>query len=138
DDEARCREPVEREQRRHDAERAADQHGAQIVEACADDRERDTRRGGRERREADRVEVDAPVDVHLVTAGEPLDDRRCSSRDGARSTIAATLTATNACCSRREAARAASRQGTARSSTTAPSTTTAACAPPPRRGPASW
>ena len=58
DDEAGCRKPVQREERRHHAEGAADEHRARVVEARPDQRERNTCRRCGERGEADCVEME--------------------------------------------------------------------------------
>ena len=74
---------MQREQRAHDAERAADEHGPHVVEAGADGGERDAGRRCGERRETHRVEVHLAVDLHLVRAGQPDDESWNSCRDGA-------------------------------------------------------
>ena len=81
DDEAGRCEPVQREQRRHHAEGAADEHRARVVEARADDRQRNTccRRG--EGGETDRVEMDVRVDRHGVVAHGQFDQGRKPSRN---------------------------------------------------------
>jgi hypothetical protein len=64
------RQPVQAEQRRHDRERAADEHGAGIHPAGACGEERD---GGRRREhgaERDRCEVDAVAERNLAAADE--------------------------------------------------------------------
>jgi hypothetical protein len=71
---------VQREQRCHRSERGADEDGARVVEARADDRQRDGRGGRRERRDADRVEVGARVQLDRMPA-HGCDQGRGRERD---------------------------------------------------------
>jgi hypothetical protein len=73
---------VQREQRAHDAEGAADEDGAPAVEARADHGERDTGGRGGKSGEADGVEVHTTVDLDVVSARGPLDEGREPCRDG--------------------------------------------------------
>src|SRR5205823_6366575 len=50
-------------------------NGSHVVVPRTDDRQRDAGGGGRQRREAHGVEVDARVDLHVVPPDKPLEDR---------------------------------------------------------------
>ena len=59
---------MQREQRRHRGEGRADEDGSRVLEARADDRQRDCRRRGGERGHADGEEMDVRVDLNRVLA----------------------------------------------------------------------
>jgi hypothetical protein len=61
---------VERQQRSHDRERSAGEHGAGVATTRARDREGDRRGSRGHRREAHAVEVEAVARVDLVSADE--------------------------------------------------------------------
>ena len=89
EEEPRRREAVEREQRRHRREGGADEHGAGVLEAGADDRQRD-RRGRRcERGHADRVEVDAGVELNGCLPTTAISDARARLLRGNRASARA-------------------------------------------------
>ena len=81
DDEARARKAVHEQERGHDGERRADEHGARVAAAPAPVGQRDAGGGRDERREPDAPEVSRARELHLLRADE-VDQSRRNDRRG--------------------------------------------------------
>ncbi len=69
-DDAGCRQAVEAEQRGHDRERTADEHGVPVALTRTGNRQGDRRHGCDAGADGNSAEMDPPADQHLVPADE--------------------------------------------------------------------